>query len=106
MNTIDTIILIKASFETMRDKLIKENEDNNTPLNTIKEEFIRLNMIQYRQGAIDTLKSSITLVDNFIKDEENNKWGTVMVEECVDVMNLEIISIWKDIQTNFCKRKS
>lgn len=73
MNTIDTLNILKASFEAMKNKLLLENEQNKIPLSTPREEFVRLNMIQYRQGAIDILTSSITLVDNFIKDEENNK---------------------------------
>lgn len=73
MNTIDTLNILKLSFEAVQNKLLLENEQNKMPLLTSKEEFVRLNMIQYRQGAIDILTSSIILVDNFIKDEENNK---------------------------------
>lgn len=67
--TIATLNLLKDTFSTMQNNLVKQNEENNIPFNTPKEAFIRLNMMQYRQGAIDILKTSIILIDNVASEK-------------------------------------
>ena len=72
MNTIDTLNLLKTVFNAEKNRLIKENDDNSIKFDTPKEEFIRLSMIQHREGAITTLNASITLIDNLIKCENED----------------------------------
>lgn len=72
MNTIDTLNLLKTVFNMEKNKLVKENNDNSIKLDTPKEEFIRLCMIQHREGAITALNASIALIDNLIKCESED----------------------------------
>ena len=72
MNTIDTLNLLKTVFDMEKNKLVKENNDNSIKLDTPKEEFIRLCMIQHRDGAITALNASIALIDNLIKCESED----------------------------------